>query len=179
MKWILNRDLERLITSEIRQIVMGNNEDSLEDTFDTAIEMASSYIKQRYDVAKIFYDIPQFDRTGEDYLTGDVIRSNTDQIYVVLTDAPGSTLSDSAKYQAKDPRNKQLVQVVIDIGIYDLHSRISPRNIPELRQKRYDRAMEWLNKVQKETIIPDLPLLEDATSQTFNFSEGNKTAERW
>lgn len=56
-----------------------------------------------------------------------------------------------------DNRNPQVVMYLIDILLYHLHSRINPRNIPELRNIRYDGngpmqiggAIGWLKNVQK------------------------------
>lgn len=48
-----------------------------------------------------------------------------------------------------DNRNQQLVNYIIDIMLYHLHARISPRNIPELRLERYDSAINWLKQCAK------------------------------
>lgn len=48
-----------------------------------------------------------------------------------------------------DNRNQQLVNYIIDIMLYHLHARISPRNIPELRLERYDNALNWLKQCAK------------------------------
>lgn len=180
MKWILTRDYEMVIRNEVRQVVMGNKEVVIDDHIASAIELVSGYLRSRYDLVKVFYDIPQFNASDVgSYTEGDVIRSNTDVLYTVNTDSPGTDLNDEDDYTKGDPRNKQLVKVVVDIAMYELHSRISPRNIPDLRLKRFEDAMRWLRDVQKEMIVPDLPLIEDITSQTYGLSEGNKTAERW
>jgi hypothetical protein len=60
-----------------------------------------------------------------------------------------------------DNRNQQMVNYLIDIILYHLHSRIAPRNIPELRVKRYDDAIAWLKQCAKgEFITGGLPLLQ-------------------
>jgi len=62
---------------------------------------------------------------------------------------------------AGDNRNQQMVNYLIDIVLYHLHSRISPRNIPELRVKRYDDAIAWLKQCAKgEYITGGLALLQ-------------------
>jgi len=159
---------------------MGDNQKVLDDAVDTAIELASSYLRGRYDVDVIFYPIDQYaDADASAYLTGKVIKSNKDLIYTVLKDAPGTDITLVTDYQPGDPRNKVLVQVIIDIAIYNTFSTISPNNIQSLRVKRHDDAMRWLGRVQKEEISPDLPIITDSTSQTYTFSAANKTAERW
>jgi hypothetical protein len=58
-----------------------------------------------------------------------------------------------------DNRSQQLVQTIIDIALYHIHSRIAPRNIPELRILRYQAAVEWLTKCNSGDISPNLPIL--------------------
>jgi phage gp36-like protein len=57
-------------------------------------------------------------------------------------------------------RNAHLVMLCIDIALYHTHSRISPRNIPELRALRYEQAIDWLKAVAKGDLIADLPVLQ-------------------
>lgn len=58
-------------------------------------------------------------------------------------------------------RNPRIVILMVDIVLYHIHSRIAPRNIPEIREVRYEQAIEWLKAVNKGTIVPDLPMLDD------------------
>lgn len=59
-----------------------------------------------------------------------------------------------------DNRSQQLVTTVLDICLYHVHSRISPRNIPDLRVKRYDDAVKWLKKAATGEITAALPVLQ-------------------
>jgi hypothetical protein len=59
-----------------------------------------------------------------------------------------------------DNRNQQLVNYLIDIALYHVHSRIAPRNIPDLRIKRYDDAIKWLKMAGRGDITADLPLIQ-------------------
>lgn len=62
-----------------------------------------------------------------------------------------------------DTRPRLIVMYCIDIALYHIHSRVNPRQIPELRGIRYDAAINWLKAVSKGEITPDLPLLEAET----------------
>lgn len=62
-------------------------------------------------------------------------------------------------------RNPIILMLVIDILLYHLHSRLNPRQIPEIRQKRYDEAKRMLEDIVKGIIEIDLAALTD--------SEGN------
>ena len=67
-----------------------------------------------------------------------------------------------------DNRNAQIKLYLIDIILYHLHSRINPRNMPELRAIRYDGnnqfqtggAIGWMKNVEKGKVNLDCPEIE-------------------
>jgi len=86
---------------------------------------------------------------------------------------------DSSKWTAGDNRNQQIVLFLIDITLYHLHSRINPRNIPDLRKERYngndpmDRggAIGWLKSVAHGNVQADLPVI--VPQQGLSMRSGN------
>ena len=58
-------------------------------------------------------------------------------------------VNDIHFWMLRDGRNAQMVNYMIDIVLYHLHSRIAPHNIPDLRVKRYDDAIKWLKDCAK------------------------------
>ncbi len=67
----------------------------------------------------------------------------------------------AAIFSAFEPdRNHSIVMYMVDITLYHLHSRINPRNVPELRERRYEDALKWLKMVADGKLTPDLPPLE-------------------
>lgn len=73
----------------------------------------------------------------------------------------GTLPTDTSKWIKGDSRNPQLVNYCVDIALYTLHSRIAPRNIPELRVKRYDEVIDWLkNAAQGKHITANLPKIQ-------------------
>lgn len=82
----------------------------------------------------------------------------------------GTLPTDTTKWTAADNRNNQLVNYCIDIALYTLHSRIAPRNIPELRVKRYDDAIRWLKDAARgEYITADLPAIQPTQGNRIRF----------
>jgi hypothetical protein len=73
---------------------------------------------------------------------------------------------DTTKWTKGDNRNQQLLIYLIDITLYHLHSRINPRNVPELRMIRYDGnspqghqsggAIGWLKRVSNGEVNCDI-----------------------
>ena len=81
----------------------------------------------------------------------------------------------SESFAAGDTRNAKIKQLYIDMVLYDLHSRISPRNIPELRVKRYDDAVSWLKMIQKGKIQANLPIIDAITGTNISYGSNLKT----
>lgn len=88
---------------------------------------------------------------------------------------PGTLPTDATKWTAGDNRNAQLVNCIIDVTLYTLHSRIAPRNIPELRVKRYDDVIKWLkNAAQGLNITAALPVIQPAQGGRIRFDSQPK-----
>lgn len=78
-----------------------------------------------------------------------------------------------------DERDELILMYAIDIMLYDLHSRINPRKVPELRRTRYKEAMDWLKKVQQGDLSAELPLStnnegQQIGSDTIKWGSNNK-----
>lgn len=72
-----------------------------------------------------------------------------------------NTLPTNATYwTVGDNRDQQMVLYFIDITLYHVHSRIAPRNIPEIREKRYHAAIDWLVMCARGGVTPELPVLQ-------------------
>jgi Protein of unknown function (DUF1320) len=87
-----------------------------------------------------------------------------------LYTVPANTLLTNTTYwTAADSRDQQVLTYVIDIVLYHLHSRIAPRNIPDLRIKRYDDAVKWFKMAAKGEVTPALPLLQPTQGGRIRF----------
>jgi len=78
----------------------------------------------------------------------------------------------NAAYISYDPRDPQLVLYTCDIVLYHLHACIAPRNIPDLRVKRYDDAKEWLKMCAEGAITPNLPLIAPKQGNRIRYGGG-------
>lgn len=71
-------------------------------------------------------------------------------------------------------RNASIVMYLADIVLYHLHARISPDNIPTLREERYKNAKDWLEKVADGFIKPLLPVKDVENSTPLRYGSGDK-----
>ena len=110
----------------------------------------------------------------------DIIADNNSLYFVTAANTTAGYLPTTSEYSAGDTRHPLLLTYTKDIALYHIHSNISPQNIPELRKKRYDDAIAWLNKVSKDLLDADLPLSD--TNQPYGsmrFGGNPKYGQRW
>lgn len=131
------------------------------------------YAKTPFDIWNIELDYAVGDIVFYDNITYSAIVDNIgieppDNNYwsVGSTYSFSNIMPEDTNYWVKgDNRNQQIVMYLIDITLYHLHSRINPRNVPELRMIRYDGndpkqsggAIGWLKRVSDGQINADLP----------------------
>lgn len=63
-----------------------------------------------------------------------------------------------------EARNPLLVMYAMDITLYHLSAWLPQKMGFEIREIRYKTAQEWLEKVQKGIVMPDLLYLIDSTT---------------
>lgn len=90
-----------------------------------------------------------------------------------------STRFDTAAIFALEAneRPKTLLMFVMDIALYHLHARVSPRQMNETREKRYERAIDWMRMVASGDLATSLPLKvnEDGENEKpFSFKSAPK-----
>ncbi len=72
-------------------------------------------------------------------------------------------------FSAEDgKRNRQILMYACDIALYHMSSSLPNQMGMAIRKERYEKALEWLKKVQDGTVLPDLPEALD--------EEGNSAA---
>lgn len=79
-------------------------------------------------------------------------------------------------------RSAIIVMYMLDIALYHMHSRVTPRNIPQIRIDRYDSAIAWLKMASKGSITPDLPRITDDSGEDVSrsaFAGNPKLSHQW
>lgn len=93
--------------------------------------------------------------------------------------------TDATKWTQADNRNQEIVQYLIDIVLYNVHCRINPRNIPDLRKERYDGnepqqrggAIGWLKNIASGKIFVDIPEILPEQGNSINWGNANGTTQ--
>lgn len=117
----------------------------------------------------IFLKYDDFSVTIDDNLLNQIIKNQPallDSMELMAIAEMQSYLA--ARFDTTNIFNKQgnerssiIVLYLIDMILYHLHARVSPRNISQLRIDRYNQAIEWLKMASTGIIQPDLPLKID------------------
>lgn len=89
--------------------------------------------------------------------------------------------TDLTKWTLGDNRNQEVVQNLLDITLYNLHCRINPRNVPDLRKERFDGnepqqrggAIGWLKNVAGGKIYLDSPEVLPEQGNSINWGNSN------
>lgn len=97
--------------------------------------------------------------------------------YTLTAVTPG----DDTKWTQGDNRNQLIVMRLIDITLFHLHSRINPRNIPDLRKERYDGnspaqvggAIGWLKQIVNGDFNVDLPQILPVTGLSIRYGNAD------
>lgn len=83
--------------------------------------------------------------------------------------AAGTLPTDASKWTKGDNRTQSVLMIVIDIALFHLHSRIAPRNVPELREKRYLNAIDMLKAFAGGAMTAKLPVLQPKSGARIRF----------
>jgi len=170
MSFIQRSDFETVITSDqLEQLVPDALDIVLNQAIDAAMIEVQSYLRSVYDMAQVFPPIYNWSAYVA-YNANDHVWYNN-LIYILL---PSGT-SGSGYYTANagtagvltpdldvnwvqnDFRDQKLVQILIDITLYHVHKRVSPRQVPQHRLIANDMAIHWLDALRKGDLSSALP----------------------
>lgn len=173
--FLIDVDYTTLIKQDRLNDIIDSEPDILTKALPAAQEEAAGFIRHRYDETKTFKSVTVVaDNTVSGVTAGDRFYNSTSKLFYVATADGGVDLTNTSFFEQKDDRNPKLVEVVVDIVLYNIHSRVNPKTVPTHRRIRYDGddpkqqggALGWLKMVQKGTITPDLEVITDENGDT-------------
>ncbi|KOY85100.1 hypothetical protein AD998_02070 [bacterium 336/3] len=68
-------------------------------------------------------------------------------------------------------RHRDIVRIMIDLVLYYVSLRISPKQVQETRLTQYNKGIKWLKEVRDGDLTPDLPkyMTEDNETKPSSF----------
>ena len=126
---------------------------------------------QRYDIGEEFDGYVSFE---DDYY----FVSEQDNVFINSPEDDSFLFSPS-----KDPRNRNIVKIMVELVLFQLHSVAVPDNIPTVRMVNYEKANESLEKFSKMKANPNIPRKQftyTVTDRTSGITvEKTDTSSRW
>ncbi len=92
--------------------------------------------------------------------------------------------ADAVFKKTGDNRSNVIVMRTVDVALYHLVSASPQRMGAEIREKRYDQAIKWLQELQKGNITADLPKQmgpngEENINERIRYNAGQKNQYDW
>ena len=121
------------------------------------------------------------------YATSDIVTDTNGYVYTAIAASTNQPLTNTT-YWAKminiatsnatywtvgDNRYPMFVELAMDMTLYNLHARINPRNIPELRIERNREALDQLDRWASGTDTAEVLNINTTDSEGFSIRYGN------
>jgi hypothetical protein len=160
MRFLQNSDYYKYIKQNVLEQVINSDYDLLTDVENASILEVSGYIGVRYDRAKIFASINDYDNAISYPLDTRVLYNGSLYYVIAENGTTAGALPDATplEYTLGDTRNPLILQILIDVVLFKILKRTNPRNIPQLRVDAYNEAKLMLDQINKGEIMAyDLP----------------------
>lgn len=92
---------------------------------------------------------------------------------------PVSGSDQLSAWKQEDNRDPVIMQVLIDLSLWMLHRRISPMNIPKIREQAKDDAFGWLSSVKAAKDDTELEQLQPEQGTSFRWGSKTKNENSW
>jgi hypothetical protein len=146
--FIQKSDYKQRIKQNLLSELVEGDYSLLESAEVIAETTVKNYFRNKYDLDKIFLAIPEYS-SGTTYNNDDYVwmgSAFTESVYKKIEDT----------WIKEDPRDLKIVQVILDIVIFSLSTRLSPKNIPDVYSYNYDKGIEYLKMLSRGQLNPNL-----------------------
>lgn len=156
--FIQKSDYKRLIEEIHLDQITGGNVLLLDKAELFAQATIEGYLSNIYDLTQVFFPIKKYE-AGSTYLKDEKVYF-LENFYEVIADSTVE-LPNSNDFIQRDTRNAIIVNLMVDLALYELVAKISPNNVPEIRETRKTDAMDLLKAINKGEISISLPKKEN------------------
>lgn len=145
--------------------------------------------KERILSSSTIYSVKKFSlySSTKAYTTNDIVTDADGYVYTAIADCTNRVLTDTNYWAAmvniintntiyweqKDNRYPLFVEVAMDLALYNLFSRINPRNIPDLRKERNREALDLLDEWASGTITAEVMEINPTNQVGFSIRYGS------
>jgi hypothetical protein len=131
-------------------------------------------------------DFDRWNKTTQ-YIIGNIVTDDDGYVYTAIAASQNQPLtltaywskminiatSNATYWTVGDNRYPMFVELAMDMTLYNLHARINPRNIPDLRIERNREALDQLDRWASGTDTAEVLNINTADSEGFSIRYGN------
>lgn len=144
--------------------------------------------KERVLTGSVISSVLYFDRWVKttEYVTNDIVTDDDGYVYTALQASTGKELTETAYWSpmvgiavnnatywaTADNRYPLFVELAMDMALYNVHARINPRNIPDLRIERNREALDQLDRWASGTDTAEVMNVNTAEQTGFSIRWG-------
>jgi phage gp36-like protein len=156
-KFLKQNDFAKAIKADQLTSIIGINTTIQDDAVRASQIEIESYLRGKYNLTLLFAIVPDFVLSNA-HVHGVVVYDPTGFKWYAatatdVTTIPANTpLTDPQWVETTDPRDALIVEFMVDLALYRVHSRLAPNQIPEHRIVRRDDAISFLKSVAKYDI---------------------------
>jgi hypothetical protein len=156
----------------------------------TAYSASTHYrTRDRVIAGEVITHVNDFNRWDNktEYATSDIVTDTNGYVYTAIAPSTKPPLtnttywakminlptSNATYWTAGDNRYPMFVELAMDMTLYNLHARINPRNIPELRIERNREALDQLDRWASGTDTAEVLNINSTDSTGYSIRYGN------
>jgi hypothetical protein len=131
-------------------------------------------------------DFDRWDKTTA-YVIDDIVTDDDGYVYTCVADNTNQELTDTDYWEAMvniptsnadywtvgDNRYPMFVELAMDMALYNLYSRINPRNIPDLRRERNKEALDQLDRWASGTDTAEVLNINESEATGYSIRHGS------
>ena len=142
-----------------------------------------TYLRNKYDLVALFPTITEHNLASS-YAENDIVvevKSLSDKFWQAKTAvAAQAPLVEGANWQEiSDPRDPLMKEILIDLTLYRLYTRLAPNQIPETRVQRRDDQINFLKGIAKFDLTVDWVLADTTDPATSDWGSKTKHQKDW
>jgi hypothetical protein len=145
--------------------------------------------RDRVILGEVITHVNDFNRWNNknEYIIGDIVTDNDGYVYTAIAAGTNQALtltaywapminiatSNATYWTVGDNRYPMFVELAMDMTLYNLHARINPRNIPDLRIERNREALDQLDRWASGTDTAEVLNINSTDSTGYSIRYGN------
>ena len=172
MIFLQKRDLiNQIRDAQLEQII--ETDYDIVDSLELAVKReCESYLTSRYDMTKVFPTINVY--AAGAYAVSDYVYYKTSDETIYTCIVATSNEPPHSDWSVADPREAHLKMLFVDMLVYHLLTRVNPRQMSEVRTKRYDDAVEFLKYAASGEVESLYPLKAVDTNARIQYGSNDK-----